>query len=109
MRSERLVNYSVYTIKNLGVRVGNELKVIAKQPFCLIVIEIDNREITREITKSPFSGLSSLPKHFFFFTKRKPVLKEKILIPFFRRRHRFLNSLGLIQISEFISVYFLFS
>ena len=99
MRSERLVNYSVYTIKNLGVRVGNELKVIAKQPFCLIVIEIDNREIT----KSPFSGLSSLPKHFFFFTKRKPVLKEKILIPFFRRRHRFLNSLGLIQISEFIS------
>ncbi len=39
--AERTPGYSVYTIKNLGVRVGNELKVISKQPFCLIVIEID--------------------------------------------------------------------
>ena len=45
---------NVRRLKNLGVRVSNELKVISKQPFCLIVIEIDNREITREITKSPF-------------------------------------------------------
>ena len=48
---------NVRRLKNLGVRVGNELKVISKQPFCLIVIEIDNREITKSPFFRPFHRL----------------------------------------------------
>ena len=73
---------NVKRLKNLGVQVGKDLMVIAKQPFGPIVIEIDDiqtaigRGMAHKIYVDKYET-TRLTQHFFFFTKRKPVLKEK--------------------------------